>query len=362
MTAAAKAWSARHPQVTLRWDARALAAFNDQPIADTIDGYDLVFVDHPTIAEAVAVGCLRPLDDLLDPATLAALSRDALGASHDSYTYAAAQWALAVDAACQVAAVNPRRFTDQPPATWHRVLDLATRGSGLVAIPLYPSDAIISLISISGRDGPDPAAALERLVTVPAVEVLAELAAAVDPRCFELNPPALLELMSSGDRDAPGYAPLTFGYTDYQRPARRHPVTFTNPPTMDGGPGATVLGGAGLAVPAASHHPREAAAFAAWVAGPSAQRDIVCVSGGQPANRQVWSDPCADALVGGFFSGTRQAMQTARTRPKTRWWPRFQQAAGVRLAAALRERVPPRCIYTDITAMLERYRAEEAMP
>ncbi|GIH14262.1 extracellular solute-binding protein [Rugosimonospora africana] len=385
MAAAAHAWSARRPQVTLHWDARPLAAFNDQPVADIIDGYDLVFVDHPTIPEAVGTGCLRPLDGLLDPATLAALARDSLGGSHESYGHAGRQWALAVDAACQVAAVNPRRFTGQPPATWDAVLRLAARG--LVAIPLYPSDAIISLISMSSvarsgvatssdsmsgdsilgdavpdMEAPGVIAALDRLVTEPAVEVLAALARTVDPRCFDLNPPALLDAMASDDPTAPGYAPLTFGYTDYQRPARRHRLAFTAPPTMDAGPAAAVLGGAGLAVPATSSHPHEAAEFAAWVAGHDAQRDIVCVSGGQPANARVWWDPAADALVGGFFSGVRQTMRAARTRPRVPWWPRFQQAAGVRLAAALRDRIPAPRIHADISAMLDRYRAEETTP
>jgi multiple sugar transport system substrate-binding protein len=354
MTAAARVASTEG--AAIRWDARPLAAFNDQPIADVVAGYDLVFVDHPTIAEAAGTGCLTPLDEFIAPETLRSLAVDAIAGSHDSYSYAGHQWAVAVDAACQVAAVDPGRYTDEPPRTWQEVLRLAGRRPGLVGLPLYPSDAIISLISISGREPGAP----DDLISEGAVEVLVELAARVDPRCFDLNPPGLLDVMASEGPAAPAYVPLLFGYTDYQRPARRHPIRFCDAPTVDGQPGGTVLGGAGLAVPTASRHPREAAAFAAWVAGAGPQRDVVCVYGGQPASRTVWADPTADELVGGFFSGTGATMRAARTRPRTSWWPRFQEAAGRQLVVLLRDGVQPWRIHAELTRTLDQYRDKES--
>lgn len=353
MTEAARVWSAQG--VVIRWDARPLAAFNDQPIADAVAGYDLVFVDHPTIAEAAGTACLRPLDELVEPGTLRSLAVDAIAGSHDSYSYAGHQWAVAVDAACQVAAVDPARYTDEPPRTWQEVLRLASRRPGLVGLPLYPSDAIISLVSISGGK-PD------ELINGAAVEVLVELAAYLDPRCFDLNPPGLLDVMASAESAGPAYVPLLFGYPDYQRPNRGHPIRFSDAPTVDGQPGGTVLGGAGLAVPAGSRRPRDAAAFAAWVAGPGPQRDIVCVHGGQPVSRTVWADPTADELVGGFFSGTGATMRAARTRPRTPWWPRFQEAAGQQLVALLRDAVPPRRIHAELTRTLDQHRDKEPTP
>jgi multiple sugar transport system substrate-binding protein len=370
MAAAAATWRKLHPHTTIEWDARPLASFNDQPIAEAVRGYDLVFVDHPTIPEAVPSGCLRALDDLLPPAEIAALAADSVAGSHDTYRYAGRQWALAVDAACQVAVADDgrlRRYLDAAPATWAQVLDLARRAPGAVGLPLYPSDAIISLISITvgharALDEPIPST----LVGPEAVELLCELVAHVDARSFDLNPPQLLEVMRTSN-DSPAYAPLTFGYTNFQRPGAPHRrLRFLDAPTVTvdsahGGtaPGGTVLGGAGLAVPSTSASAAEAAAFAAWICGASAQRDIVCVYGGQPASRQVWSDPSADELLGGFLSGTRATMHAAFVRPRTTWWPRLQEAAGKRLVELLLARTPPVRIHRALTDLVESHKANE---
>jgi multiple sugar transport system substrate-binding protein len=357
MAAATAAWRRRRPHVTIQWDARPLAAFNDQPVAEAVRGYDLAFVDHPTIAEAVGSGCLRAFDELLPAPELAALAADSIAGSHDTYHYAGRQWALAVDAACQVAVADEERLgrhVDAAPATWAEVIQLARRAPGVVVIPLYPSDAILSLASITvggarARGVPVPST----LVDAEAVELLCELVGHVDPRSFELNPPQLLALMASGD-DAPAYAPLCFGYTNFQRPTAPHRrLRFLDAPTVDGTPGGTVLGGAGLAVPSSSTSPAEAAAFAAWISGAPAQRDIVCVYGGQPASRQVWSDPAADALLGGFLSDTRATMLGSFVRPPTRWWPRFQEAAGERLVALLTAGAAAARIFRELTDLAE---------
>ena len=364
MAAAAAAWHDRNPHVTITWDARPLAAFNDQPITEAVRGYDLVFVDHPTIPEAVPSGCLRALDELLPAADLAALAADSIAGSHDTYHYAGRQWALGVDAACQVAVVDGKRlsgYTGVVPITWAQVLDLARHEPDAVAIPLYPSDAIISLISITvgharatGRPVPST------LVSAEAVELLCELVGLADPRSFELNPPRLLALMSATD-DGRAYAPLIFGYTNFQRPDAPHRrLRFVDAPTISRGTsGGTVLGGAGLAVPATSGYPVEAAAFAAWICGAAAQRDIVCVHAGQPASRRVWSDPSADALVGGFFSGTRATMDGAFVRPQTARWPRWQEFAGERLVELLRAGTPPGRIHRELTDLAEAHQIKE---
>lgn len=395
MAAAAAEWSRRRPGVLIRWDARPLAAFNDQPIAAAVAGYDLVFVDHPMMGETAPTGCLAPLDDLLAPSVLAALAADSIAASHDTYTYAGHQWALAVDAACQVAVASEAelaRLGAEVPVTWSAVLDLAREHPGAVAIPLYPSDAFCALLSLSagppdgdqvdgtdwgaagGTEGGVPSGAdcgeadggaasgadrgaVSALACVPfGEEAVASLAALADRRSFELNPPRLLDLMSSADpAKAPAYAPLLFGYSGYQRPgAPGRPLRFHDAPTPGG-----VLGGAGLAVTANGRWPEEAAAFAAWVAGAEAQRDVVCAYEGQPASAGVWGDPSADRLVGGFFTATRATIDRAVIRPREPWWPRFQEEAGERLAQLLRERAPARRTYDELATILDRHRAQE---
>jgi multiple sugar transport system substrate-binding protein len=378
MAAAAAEWARRRPDVRIQWDARPLAAFNDQPVAAAVAGYDLMFVDHPMMGETAATGCLAPLDELIAPQVLAALAADSIAGSHDTYAYAGRQWALAVDAACQVAVASEPgldRLGGVAPGTWAEVLDLARAHPAAVAIPLYPSDAFCALLSLSAdghpvaggpaghpaRDGSGPAAGRAGSVvdatpgvpfTEDAVEALAELAAVADPRSYDLNPPALLDLMSGADPgEAPAYAPLVFGYSGYQRRGR---LRFHDVPTSGG-----VLGGAGIAVTAGGRRPSEAAAFAAWIAGTAAQRDIVCPHEGQPASATVWADPSADRLVGGFFSATRATIDHAVIRPREPWWPRFQEEAGVLLARTLRERVPARKVHAELTAVLDRHRTEE---
>ena len=135
----------------MQWEARSLSAFGDQPLEDIAGDYDLLVIDHPFCGRAAQTACLTPLDELLDEETLAGLAAGAVGPSHDSYAHAGHQWALATDAACQVAAVREDLLPEDPtPRSWDEALDLATRRPGAVALPLSPPHAISSWLSIAG--------------------------------------------------------------------------------------------------------------------------------------------------------------------------------------------------------------------
>jgi multiple sugar transport system substrate-binding protein len=223
-----------------------------------------------------------------------------------------------------------------------------------VALPLYPSDAILSLLSISAD-----LRSTDGLWAEEAVEILVELVRLVDQRSFQLNPPGLLDLMASTSADVPVYAPLLFGYTNYQRPdARGRRLRFCQPPSVGERP-AAVLGGAGLAVSASSKQAHEAAAFAAWIAGADVQRTVVLGNNGQPASRSVWLDPAADEVVGGFFSGTRATIESSYLRPRFVWWPAYQEAAGIRLTEALRRGDAASAIHADLNHALDKARDKE---
>ncbi len=370
MAAAAAEWSRWRPDVAIRWDARPLAAFNDQPIAAAAADYDLIFVDHPMMGEAAAAGCLAPLDELIAPDELAAIAADSIGGCHHAYGYDGRQWAVAVDAACQVAVADDDRLAELgavAPRTWPEVLELARDHPGAMALPLYPSDAFCALLTMSAGGDPDvpheSAAAddtARRPFTDSGVELLTEVAALADPRSFDLNPPGLLDLMAGHDGSqapAPAYVPLVFGYSLYQRPgATGRRLRFRDIPAAGRYPAGSVMGGAGLAVTAASRRPVAAAEFAAWVAGPAAQRHVVCPHQGQPASATVWADPSADRLVGGFFSGTKATIERVSVRPRAPWWPRFQEEAGTRLAAGLRAGRPAAQLSAELTAVFDRHR------
>lgn len=365
VSAAAQEWQRLHPEVRISVTARPLASFNDQPIDEIAGSADLLFIDHPMVGSVARTRALLPLGDLVGDDVLGALADDAIGASHASYLWNGAQWATAVDAACQVAVLDGARvgtLFESAPRSWDDVLELARNAPGAVAIPLYPSDAVLSLLSITANlraSGDDPGG----FWSMEAVYILTELVRAVSPRCFALNPPRLLDLMSAGTADdVPVYAPLLFGYTNYQRPtAPGRRLTFVDVPSVGPQPAGAVLGGAGLAVSAYGRHPEEAARFAAWLAGTDAQRTVVLPHGGQPGSRSVWHDPDADAVVGGFFSGTRATIENSHLRPRDPWWPAYQEAAGLALVDLLRAGASASAIHRELTRLLDEARTEETV-
>jgi multiple sugar transport system substrate-binding protein len=341
MEACAGAWLS-DTGTAVRWSWRSLESFGDQPLDQLAPSYDLLVIDHPFCGTAAATGCLRPLDDLIVPGRLEVLAADAVGASHTSYEYAGRQWGLATDAACQVAAVRADLLEAPLPGTWDDVIKLAREHTGRVALPLAPAHAISSFLTLCANAG-DPAAVgpeRERLVAPETGESALELLAALHrlgPRgTTTLEPPEVLTQLTSSDDLL--YVPLTYGYVTYARAdAVERPCRFVDIPSSGNGPVGAVLGGAGLAVSAASDRPVDAAAFAAWASGAEAQRTIVSPRGGQPGSLSAWTDPALDAEAGGFFSGTLATMESAWVRPRDVWWPAFQLDAGRLIVAALAE-------------------------
>src|SRR3569833_870876 len=84
MAAAAKL-DAATDAISISWDKHSLEGFEAHPIGDLCERYDLVVLDHPHVGEAVAAGCLQPLESLLAASEIAALERDTIGPSLSSY-------------------------------------------------------------------------------------------------------------------------------------------------------------------------------------------------------------------------------------------------------------------------------------
>jgi multiple sugar transport system substrate-binding protein len=336
MLAAAEAWRDR-TGIAIAWDFRPLADFNDQPLHELAPGYDLLVIDHPAVPEAVAHDALAPLDELLAPDLVERLVADGIGPSGRSYRYDGATWALAVDAACHVSAWRPAALED-PPATWPDVLRLAREMPGRVALPLLPADAMCALLSVAAAMGRP--LTMSDAVDVEPLARLAELAPLVHPRSWTCSPPELLARMADEDI---AYVPLTFGY----RGLAGDELRFGPVP---GGSGA-VLGGAGLAVSAATRDPRGAGAFAAWACDAQAQCDIVLAHGGQPAHCAAWS------TADDFLNATRTTMEHAHVRPLHPAWPAFHRDGGAELAAALRAGEPPETMADRLQHRLRAVRA-----
>src|SRR6185436_20002579 len=108
----------------------------------------------------VARGALVPLDEHLDASVLDEQRAESVGASFESYAWGSHQWALAIDAAAQVAAYREDLIGDAAaPRTWDEVLALARllRDAGRsIAMPAIPVDAICAFLGICNALGGSP--------------------------------------------------------------------------------------------------------------------------------------------------------------------------------------------------------------
>src|SRR5512134_1806994 len=128
LEAISTAWT-RRSGIPVEWNARSLKEFEDQPLEELATRHDLVLVDYPFMGVAAASGLIVAVDDWADAAYLADQRTHGVGPSFRSYTWEGRQWALAIDAACQVSAVREdlwRAAGRGPlPGTWAEVAALA---------------------------------------------------------------------------------------------------------------------------------------------------------------------------------------------------------------------------------------------
>lgn len=333
--ATSRAWTARHPDVEITWQARSLQAFADFPLEQLCDEYDVLIIDHPHIPLAAEKGLLAQLDGVGHDDDLALLTEQTVGASHRTYSVQGHQYGLAIDAAAQVAVYRPDLLRE-PPSTWDEVLSLAA--DGRVLWPAKPVDAVSSFLTLAANAGFPAGKTRGELVARAAshevLQLMHRLASAVPAACLTENPIEVAERLSSGSDYA--YAPLAYGYTNYSRRGfRQHRLGYTDIPTGPRGVTGSCLGGAGIAVSARS----DAAAareFAFWAASAEAQTGVYYDGGGQPGNAVAWDDDRTNADCLDFFRNTRRTMEGAWVRPRFTGWLDVQDAAGSLLNAALR--------------------------
>jgi multiple sugar transport system substrate-binding protein len=368
LQATAAAYATVRPEVRVEWTARSLQAFADQPVDELARRFDLVHLDHPAVGEAVARGCLVPLDEHLDGATLTVQAKGGVGRSAESYVWEGHRWALATDAAAQVAAYRPdllRRAGVGVPRTWPEALAAADalRRAGLwAAMAAIPVDAVCAFLAVCAALGETPFSAGQVVTRRTGRSALALLAAFLErchPDSLDWNPPRLLEHMASADDVA--WCPLAFGYVNYARPGfRDHPVLAAAPPAGGAGVPRGTLGGAGLAVSAHSAAVAEAVAYAAYVAGPEVQRTLYVQGGGQPGHRSAWTDEAVNAAAGGFFRDTLGTLDAALLRPRHDGFLGFQAAAGDLVHGFLRGGGDPDRVLAGLEAAWQASRHEPA--
>jgi multiple sugar transport system substrate-binding protein len=337
LEAVSACWSAGRG-IQVHWDARPLKDFEDQPLEELAGAYDLVLIDYPFAGTAAGSGLIAAVDDWVDPAYLADQAAHSAGPSFASYSWAGKQWALAIDAACQVAAVRDDLLrpmcADGPPTDWagverlaHQLRDARSR----VAVPLNPNHAYCAFLSVGlalagpgfwPRGGPvAEAAGLE------ALGFLRELVDALHPLSRSADPIAIADRMAGSDEIA--YVPLMFGYSNYARPGfRERTLRFLDAPQGSSGHIGSVLGGVGLALSAASAVAAEAADLARTIAAPETQCGLYFDAGGQPGHGAAWASPEVNERIGGFFDAIGQTMRQAFMRPRVPGHRQFQVEAG----------------------------------
>jgi multiple sugar transport system substrate-binding protein len=353
LAAISSAWT-RRTGIPVQWNARSLKEFEDQPLEELANEHDLVLVDYPFMGVAAASGLLVAVNDWTDAAYLADQARNGVGPSHDSYFWAGKQWALAIDAACQVSAVREDLWQAAGrgplPRSWGEVAALAAECAGTasrVAIPLNANHAYCAFLSIgislAGTEFWPVGGHVHPEAAAEALRFLHGLAPQLHDSSRGDDPIGISDRMA--DMDEILYVPLMFGYSNYARANfREHRLRFGNAPSGAGGAIGSVLGGVGLALSSRSRQPDAAADLAREIASPATQCGVYVRSGGQPGHGAAWGSPEANALTGGFFRATRRTMDQAFLRPRVPGHRAFQPQAGALVHA---------CIWTDALPIRE---------
>ena len=330
-------WSAESG-VAIDWDARPLKDFEDQPLEELATRYDVILIDHPFVGFASESGLIVPVDDWADATYLADQKKNSVGPSFASYTWRGKQWALAVDAACQVSAVRrdllSRSKVVQLPRTWDEVAAFAgelRKGPARVAVPLNPNHSYCAFLSVGlSLAGPDfwPTGRYIHADTgIEALEFLRNLSSDLHPISRTSDPIAISDRMA--DTDEILYVPLMFVYSSYSRPGfKRSQIFFGDAPEGPHGCIGSVLGGVGIALSALSEHREIAADLARLIASREMQSGLYATSGGQPGHAAAWDAKNVNDLVGDCFSETRRTMGQAFLRPRVTGHRKFQVLAG----------------------------------
>jgi multiple sugar transport system substrate-binding protein len=341
MLALSEQFHKTHPRVSIVWDKRSLKDFGDVPVPQLAERYDLLLIDHPHVGLCADRQALVPLDDWIPETWLREQRKHSVGPSHESYCWNGRQWALAVDAAAQVASCRPELMAPHPwPRTWNEVMELSRSlpAGRKVGWPLCPTDAMCSFLTLCAGGGTknwfDETHGIAPDVGQSALELMFSFVPVLHPASLESNPIRMYDMMAQSDEIA--YVPLAFGYSNYAREGfARARLRFGNIPSVSGIPEGSLLGGVGLAVSARTKQVPLAVDFAMLAAGGDTQRTVYFDAGGQPGHLSAWRDERVNRESGGFFRDTLPTLELSFMRPRIPCFPAFQEQLGDRLHEAL---------------------------
>jgi multiple sugar transport system substrate-binding protein len=285
---------------------------------------------------------------------------NSIGATFPSYCYDGRLLALPIDAAAPAPSWRPDLLAQagvSVPKTWAEAVALARRR--LAVIPAFSADLFLHFIMLVKALGVEPCAGAEsigpREIMSRALEMLRELTDPMPRAIFEWNPIQVAELMTATDDFA--WNAFAYTYNNYAREGfARTRLRFGNMLALEPkGPRLrSVLGGTGLAISSRCKSLPVAIDYACFVADGAVQSRLYLQAGGQPAHRCAWNDPAADALCGGFFSGTRATQEEAFVRPRYCGYVPLQTRGGEVLQTALRDGRDPEAVLKSLDTL---YRA-----
>lgn len=346
--------------VRIRWEKRTLDEFGHMSIEQLTPKFDLILIDHPWAGFAFEKKLVHDLKPRLAPTAFNHWAQNSIGRTFDSYHYAGRLLALPIDAATPASSWRPdllERAGAAPPTTWKEAVALARRKYAV--IPAFNADLFLHFLMLLKALGSDPCSTPEELAPRHAMEtaldLLRELTEPMPPQIFDWNPIQVAERMTTTDDFA--WNAFAYSYNNYARPGfARAPLRFGNLISLEpNGPRLrSVLGGSGIALSTHCRNPEIALDYASFVAGTNTQKTLYVNAGGQPSHSSAWNDPSADALCGGFFSGTKTAQEEAFVRPRYSGYVQLQTSGGTALQRALRDGP---CTMAVLDKLDELYRA-----
>lgn len=317
--------------VQVTWHRRTLKDFGDISVETLAQKYDLLVIDHPHMGTVDRSGCLLDLKLYLSAPELDLFQTESVGPSFGSYNFNGKQYAIPVDAACQVAAYRPDLLTAPLlPVVWADVINLSgalRRKKQFIGMAFCPTDCNCIFLTLSAQHGnPVTETGIELIPVTAGVNILQLMMAlkkAAHPESLEWNPIALYDYMVSADEVV--YSPLAFAYINYAIPYNnRKLLRFTNIPERT----HSILGGAGIAVSANSKHINESVEYLKWICNPQYQANYYVHEGGQPGQLGAWTNNKNVDDFGSFFAAVLPTINEAWLRPRLPLWPPYQEMVG----------------------------------
>ncbi len=298
------------------WDAHSLEHFESHPIDDLAERYDLIVLDHPHLGEALELGSLRPIDDVVPAAQLERWAGEAVGPSFTSYEVEGRQWALPLDAATQVS-VRRADLCPAAPRSWDEVETLSRTHP--VALSLSGPHAFLTFASMCVAFG---SAFDDDVVGTEVLDRMRSIASRAPRDAETQNPIALLQRMT--DTADLACIPLVYGYVNYSSPALRFGDA---PAAQPGGRLGSTIGGTGLALSRRCEVTPELLRHIEWLMSPDAQVGFIPAHDGQPSTRAAWLDDEVDRASHGFYRSTLRTIEESWVRPRHSGYIRFQADA-----------------------------------